>query len=56
MGTDKVQPIPAGYSQRRQLIFNMLRERAGPGMIVGLLTALVLIPFFVYIRRGRNIR
>ncbi len=47
---NKVQPLPEGYSQRRQLVTNMLREQAGSGMIVGLLLFLILIPFVVYLR------
>ena len=51
---NRVQSVPEGYSQRRQLVANTLRERAGPGLIVGLLAFLILIPFVVYVRVRRN--
>ena len=47
---NRVQALPAGYSQRRQLLLNMLRDRLGSGVIVSLLLVLILIPFVAYVR------
>ncbi|MEK9821763.1 MAG: arylsulfatase [Gammaproteobacteria bacterium] len=47
---NRVQALPAGYSQRRQLLLNMLRDRLGGGVIVSLLLVLILIPFVAYVR------
>ena len=47
---NRVQALPAGYSQRRQLLLNMLRDRLGVGVIVSLLLVLILIPFVAYVR------
>ena len=47
---NRVQALPAGYSQRRQLLLNMLRDRLGGGVIVSLLLVLILIPFMAHVR------
>ena len=47
---NKVMPIPPGYSQTGQLLINMLRDQYGSAILVVLLTALLLIPFVVYVR------
>ena len=50
---NRVQPIPQGYSRQGQLMSNFLVEQLSSGVIVGLLTLLVLLPFVVYCRRNR---
>ena len=45
---NRVQPLPEGYSQQSQLIFNMLRNQFGAGLIVALLTILIILPFIVF--------
>ncbi|MAM81905.1 MAG: arylsulfatase [Gammaproteobacteria bacterium] len=45
---NRVQPLPEGYSQQSQLIFNMLREQFGAELIVALLTILIILPFIVF--------
>ncbi len=47
---NKVQPMPPGYSRSKQIVLNWWRDRLGPGVLLGLLTLLVLLPFGVYIR------
>ena len=47
---NKVQPIPPGYSRSKQIALNWQRDRLGPGVVLGLLTLLVLLPFGVYMR------
>lgn len=52
-----VLPLPANYSQMRQLISNAFAIRLGPGIIIALLTLLILAPFYVaYRMRGRETR
>jgi len=43
-----VQPMPAGYSQARQIALNYARSQFGPGVVIALLTALVVLPFMVF--------
>jgi len=50
---NRVQPLPVGYSQGRQIAINYARERLGPTIIVILLTALVLLPFLVFYQMGQ---
>ena len=47
---NKVQPIPPGYSRGSQIALNSLRDRLGSGVVLGLLTLLILLPFGVYMR------
>jgi arylsulfatase/uncharacterized sulfatase len=51
---NRVQPLPEGYSQGRQIIVNALRERLGSGIIIGLLLILLLMPLIVYVRMRRS--
>ncbi len=51
---NRVQALPTDYSQGRQLVLNALRDRLGPGIIVGLLFILLLIPLLVYARMRRS--
>jgi len=51
---NRVQPLPAGYSQTQQIAINYARERLGPNIIVLLLTALVLLPFLVFYQMRRR--
>ena len=51
---NQVQPLPKGYSRNSQILLNLLRERLGPAVLLGLLTLLVLLPFGVYLRMKRN--
>ncbi len=53
---NKVFPIPTGYSQRSQLVTNLLRDRLGPSLLVALLTLLLLAPFVVYVRTQNEAR
>ena len=45
---NRVQPLPEGYSQQSQLVFNMLRDQFGAELIVALLTILIILPFIVF--------
>lgn len=47
---NRVLPLPAGYNQVRQIFINMLRDRYGSAILVGLLLIGVLVPFLVYVR------
>ncbi len=47
---NQVLPIPPGYNQRRQLMINMLRDRAGTTILVFLLAVVLLIPFVLYMK------
>jgi arylsulfatase/uncharacterized sulfatase len=50
-----VLPVPAGYNQTAQGIFNGIRERFTPQILVALLAFLVLLPFYIAYRRvGRK--
>ncbi|MBT6793846.1 MAG: arylsulfatase, partial [Gammaproteobacteria bacterium] len=51
---NQVQPLPAGYTRGTQLLVNLLRDRLGPAVLLGLLTLLVLLPFGVYLRMKRK--
>jgi arylsulfatase/uncharacterized sulfatase len=51
---NRVQAVPAGYSQFRQMIVNTLRERIGPSLIIGLLMVLLLMPLMVYVQMRRS--
>ncbi|MDA0979687.1 MAG: arylsulfatase, partial [Proteobacteria bacterium] len=48
-----VLPLPAGYTQRRQLLMNIIKTRYGSGILVALLTLLVLVPFVIVYRSRR---
>lgn len=50
---NKVLRLKPGYTRQSQLVVNMLRERLGLGLMVGLLTILILIPFLIYVRSKR---
>ena len=45
---NRVQPLPEGYSQQSQLVFNMLRDQFGAELIVALLTILIILPFIAF--------
>ncbi|MCL4104224.1 UNVERIFIED_CONTAM: hypothetical protein GTU68_035086 [Idotea baltica] len=49
-----VLPLPAGYSQMRQLVANTLQQQYRDGFLLLLLTLLVLTPFYVAYRMRRN--
>jgi arylsulfatase/uncharacterized sulfatase len=49
-----VLPMPAGYSQMRQLVFNTLRLQYGERVITTLLVLLLLLPFFLAYRMKRE--
>ncbi len=51
-----VLPLPEGYSQRGQLILNMARDRLGPGILIGLLMVLLLMPLVGYLAGRRTAR
>jgi arylsulfatase/uncharacterized sulfatase len=45
-----VLPVPRGYDAQRQVAINGLRSRAGPGILVGILLLLTLVPFYLFNR------
>ncbi|QFU77903.1 arylsulfatase [Halioglobus maricola] len=49
-----VLPLPAGYTQIRQLVANTLQQQYREGFLLFLLTLLVLTPFYVAYRMRRN--
>ena len=51
---NRVQALPAGYSQGRQIMINALHERLGTGIIIGLLLILLVMPLMVYARMKRS--
>ena len=51
---NRVQPLPAGYSQTRQIALNYARDQLGPAFIVLLLAVLMLLPFLVYLLMRRK--
>lgn len=46
-----VLPLPAGYSQMKQLVFNTLQTQYREGILIFLLTLVLLLPFYVAYRR-----
>ena len=51
---NQVQPLPVGYTRGTQMLVNLLRDRLGPAVLLGLLTLLVLLPFGVYLGMKRK--
>ena len=51
---NRVQALPAGYSQGRQIMINALHERLGTGIIIGLLLILLVMPLMVFARMKRS--
>jgi arylsulfatase A-like enzyme len=49
-----VLPLPAGYTQLRQLVFNTLQTQYREGILLFLLTLLVLLPFYVGYRMKKE--
>jgi arylsulfatase len=49
-----VLPLPAGYTQIRQLVANTLQQQYREGVLLFLLTLLLLTPFYVAYRMRRN--
>ena len=47
-------PLPAGYTQMRQLVANTLQQQYREGVLLFLLTLLLLTPFYVAYRMRRN--
>ena len=47
---NRVMPIPDGYNQGRQLVANLVCDRFGTLVLVGLLTLVLLLPFAVCLR------
>ena len=47
---NSVLPMPAGYSQVRQLVSNTLQTQYRASVLVFLLALLVLLPFYVAYR------
>ena len=45
-----VQPVPANYDATFQGVSNGIRERFGPQILLGLLTILILLPFYITYR------
>ena len=50
-----VLPVPLGYDAQRQVAINGLRNRARPGILVGILLVLTLLPFYLF-KRGISAR
>ena len=50
---NRVQELPQGYDQRRQMVVKFLRDRLGPPLIVAILLLLILAPFVVYLKTRR---
>jgi arylsulfatase/uncharacterized sulfatase len=48
-----VLPVADGYNYQRQVVLNGLHDRGGPQLLTLLITALVLLPFFLYSRLRR---
>jgi len=48
-----VLPVPQGFDAQRQVAINGLRNRARPGILVGILLALTLLPFYLFSRQRR---
>ena len=51
---NKVLEMPAGYGHIKQLLINTLHQQWRTPLLVGLLTLLILVPFFVACRMGRK--
>jgi len=51
---NKVLDMPAGYGHIKQLLINTLHQQWRTPLLVGLLTLLILVPFFVAYRMGRK--
>ncbi len=51
-----VLPLPAGYSQMKQLVSNFLKSRLGDDVIIFLVSLLLLLPFYVAYRVTRRTR
>jgi arylsulfatase/uncharacterized sulfatase len=49
-----VLPLPAGYTQMKQLVSNMLQMQYREGILLFLLTLLVLLPFYVAYRMKKG--
>ncbi|MEH6585890.1 MAG: arylsulfatase [Halioglobus sp.] len=49
-----VLPLPAGYTQMRQLVSNTLQKQYREGILLFLLTLLVLLPFYVAYRMKKE--
>ena len=45
-----VQPVPTNYDATFQGVSNGMRERFGPQILLGLLTILILLPFYITYR------
>jgi arylsulfatase/uncharacterized sulfatase len=51
---NKVLDMPAGYGHIKQLLINTLHQQWRTPLLVGILTLLILVPFFVAYRMGRK--
>jgi arylsulfatase/uncharacterized sulfatase len=49
-----VLPLPAGYTQMKQLVSNTLQAQYREGILLFLLTLLVLLPFYVAYRMKKG--
>ena len=49
-----VLPVPDGYNYLVQTTLNGLHDRSGPQILVLLLALLVLFPFYLFHRLGKN--
>jgi arylsulfatase/uncharacterized sulfatase len=51
---NKVLEMPVGYGHIKQLVINTLHQRSRTPVMVGLLTALIMLPFLVaYLMRRK---
>jgi hypothetical protein len=49
-----VLPLPAGYSQVKQLVSNTLQAQYREGLLIFLLSVLLLLPFFIAYRMKKD--
>lgn len=49
-----VLPLPAGYSQVKQLVSNTLQAQYREGLLIFLLSVLLLLPFFIVYRMKKD--
>jgi arylsulfatase len=51
-----VLPVPKGFNAQQQVALNGFRERAGPGILIGILLLLIVMPFALYARAWHRLK
>ena len=51
---NRVLEVPAGYSHTKQLLINVLHHRFKTPVLIAMLTALILLPFWVAYRMKKR--